>query len=136
MIRKLFCFFSRVQCAYLPLEALVINEILLQVETLLASKLMEVDISAPLSKVHCFEYIFSVLWLIFMPCGGELLKMFRMQKFACCLALLPKAHGDAASWNSLFRRILHAINSHLDDAFLGMEDGQFMEVPNLNIVFL
>ena len=53
-----------------------------------------------------------------------------------CLALLPKAHGDAASWNSLFRRILYAINSHLDDAFLGMEDGQFMELPNLNLVFL
>jgi hypothetical protein len=40
--------------------------------------------------------------------------------------LLPKAHGDAATWNSLFRRILHAINSHLEDAFVGMEDGQFM----------
>lgn len=65
-----------------------------QVEALLVAKLMEVDISASLSE-----------------------------KFAQCLASLPKAHGDAATWNSLFRRMLLAINSYLDDAFAGMEDG-------------
>eukprot|EP00250_Pteridium_aquilinum_P003200 c13518_g1_i2 orf=1245-3185(-) len=68
-----------------------------QVERLLVAKLMEVDISASLSQV--------------------------VQKFARCLALLPKAHGDAATWNSLFRRILLCVNFYLDDAFKGMEDG-------------
>lgn len=64
-----------------------------QVEAMLVAKLMEADIDASLS-----------------------------QRFARCLSLLPKTHGDAATWNSLFRRILLAINTHLDDAFAGMED--------------
>ncbi|KAL2608984.1 hypothetical protein R1flu_027557 [Riccia fluitans] len=44
------------------------------------------------------------------------------QKCALCLALLPKAHGDATIWSSMIRRILIAINTELEYAFSGMED--------------
>lgn len=51
-----------------------------------------------------------------------------MQKCAKALAFLPKAQGDAASWSSLMRRILIAINADLDFAFRGMEDGGYFDV--------
>ncbi|KAL3676981.1 hypothetical protein R1sor_026929 [Riccia sorocarpa] len=44
------------------------------------------------------------------------------QKCALCLALLPKAHGDATMWSSMIRRILIATNTELEYAFSGMED--------------
>ncbi|KAH6558773.1 hypothetical protein KP509_1Z046200 [Ceratopteris richardii] len=68
-----------------------------QVETLLVGKLTEIDMSSTVSQV--------------------------VQKFARCLAMVPKAHGDAATWNSLIRRLLLSVNFYLDDAFKGMEDG-------------
>ncbi|KAG0609883.1 hypothetical protein M758_7G021100 [Ceratodon purpureus] len=49
------------------------------------------------------------------------------QKCAKALAFLPKAQGDAASWSSLMRRILIAINADLDFAFRGMEDASVAE---------
>jgi hypothetical protein len=45
------------------------------------------------------------------------------QKCALALSLLPKAHGDAAMWSSMIRRVLIAINTELEYAFAGMEDG-------------
>ena len=65
-----------------------------------------------------------------------------MQKCAKALAFLPKAQGDAASWSSLMRRILIAINADLDFAFRGMEDGgcyfevHFLFVQDFLIIFL
>ncbi|MCO5549839.1 hypothetical protein L7F22_003313 [Adiantum nelumboides] len=77
----------------------------LQAETLLVAKIMEVDIGPAVS-----------------------------QKFARCLAMLPKAHGDAATWNSLFRRLLLCLNFHLDDAFKGMEDGTLAKKVSLSLM--
>jgi hypothetical protein len=54
-----------------------------------------------------------------------------MQKCAKALAFLPKAQGDAASWSSLMRRILIAVNADLDFAFRGMEDGRYSDVHSL-----
>lgn len=51
-----------------------------------------------------------------------------MQKCAKALAFLPKAQGDAASWSSLMRRVLIAVNADLDLAFRGMEDGGCFDV--------
>lgn len=51
-----------------------------------------------------------------------------MQKCALCLALLPKAHGDVTMWSSMIRRILIAINTELEYAFSGMEDGRFSKL--------
>jgi len=48
------------------------------------------------------------------------------QKCAKALAFLPTAHGDAASWSSLMRRVLIAVNADLDFAFRGMEDGEYL----------
>ncbi|CAM6128296.1 unnamed protein product [Calypogeia fissa] len=48
-------------------------------------------------------------------------------KCALSLSLLPKAHGDAATWSSMIRRILIAINTELEYAFTGMEDAASAE---------
>ncbi|KAI5083348.1 hypothetical protein GOP47_0003091 [Adiantum capillus-veneris] len=76
-----------------------------QVETLLVAKIMEPDIGPAVS-----------------------------QKFARCLAMLPKAQGDAATWSSLFRRLLLCVNFHLDDAFKGMEDGTLAKKVSLSLM--
>lgn len=44
------------------------------------------------------------------------------QKFARCLAFLPKAQSDGDSWYSMMQRVLLAINAHLNNAFQGFED--------------
>eukprot|EP00850_Spirogloea_muscicola_P019463 SM000191S05212 [mRNA] locus=s191:55323:60007:- [translate_table: standard] len=45
-----------------------------------------------------------------------------LRKCAVCLALLPRAAGDAGSWSSLVRRVLLAVHNILDGAFAGLED--------------
>lgn len=44
------------------------------------------------------------------------------QKFARCLAFLPRARSDGDSWYSMMQKVLLAINEHLNDAFQGFED--------------
>ncbi|OAY80601.1 hypothetical protein ACMD2_16403 [Ananas comosus] len=44
------------------------------------------------------------------------------QKFAFCLALLPKARGDEESWSLLMQKLLIVITKLVDDAFQGLED--------------
>ncbi|KAK1260845.1 hypothetical protein QJS04_geneDACA013378 [Acorus gramineus] len=39
------------------------------------------------------------------------------EKFAKCMALLPKARGDNESWSLLMQRILISINVHLNESF-------------------
>ncbi|XP_059658225.1 uncharacterized protein LOC132304515 isoform X2 [Cornus florida] len=50
-------------------------------------------------------------------CSFNLLK-----KLGHCLALLPKSRGDEDSWSLMMQKILLSINTHLNDAFQGLED--------------
>ena len=47
-----------------------------------------------------------------------------IQKFAGCLALLPKLRGDEESWSVMMQKILVVINDQLDIAFQGLEEGK------------
>lgn len=49
--------------------------------------------------------------------------VFKIQKLAQCLALLPKSRGDEDSWSLMIQKILFLINGHLNDAFQGFEEG-------------
>lgn len=45
------------------------------------------------------------------------------KELAHCLALLPKARGGAESWSLMMKKVLIAINTLLDDAFDGLNEG-------------
>ncbi|KAJ7519067.1 hypothetical protein O6H91_20G021200 [Diphasiastrum complanatum] len=64
-----------------------------------------------------------VAQLMDVECNSKL-----SQKCALSLALLPRAHGEASAWSSMIRQILTAINTELDDAFVGMEDPKTPEI--------
>lgn len=51
--------------------------------------------------------------------------VFKIQKLAHCLALLPKSRGDEDSWSLMIQKILLLLNAHLNDAFQGLEEGTF-----------
>ncbi|XP_068641239.1 uncharacterized protein [Aristolochia californica] len=44
------------------------------------------------------------------------------KKFSRCLSLLPTTKGDEDSWSLLMQKILISINTHLTDAFQGLEE--------------
>lgn len=46
-----------------------------------------------------------------------------VQKLAYGLSLLPKSRGDEDSWSLLMDKILLCVNSQLNDAFQGLEEG-------------
>ncbi|KMZ69219.1 hypothetical protein ZOSMA_21G00730 [Zostera marina] len=45
------------------------------------------------------------------------------KELAHCLALLPKARGGVENWSLMMQRVLIAINTLLDDAFDGLNEG-------------
>lgn len=49
-------------------------------------------------------------------CSSNMLK-----KLAHCLASLPKTKGDEDSWSLLMQKILLSVNSHLNEAFQGID---------------
>lgn len=46
-----------------------------------------------------------------------------VQKLGRGLSLLPKSRGDEDSWSSMMNKILVYVNSQLNDAFQGLEEG-------------
>ncbi|XP_024531782.1 uncharacterized protein LOC9642071 [Selaginella moellendorffii] len=55
------------------------------------------------------------------------------ERCARCLALLPRAHGEASAWSAMVRRILIAVNSELDRAFRGMEEVNAAEEATMSL---
>lgn len=63
-----------------------------------------------------------------------LFSYFLFQKFAHCLALLPKVKGDEDSWPLMMQKILITTDMLLNDAFQGLQGRGY---PNFDyLIFL
>lgn len=92
-----------------------------QVEAAIFSKIMSGECSASVLKVREFSRV--PIQHFIAQTSGLHLGFFNLQKLSCGLSLLAKSRGDKDSWCLMMTKILLSIESHLNDAFQGLEEG-------------